>query len=49
MHTGKTLQPCITPHTDYYCESGVNTCCPWNIIVAGDPLWDGQQCGGGKA
>ena len=42
----------ITPSyvgTDYYCESGVNTCCPWNILVAADPLWDGQQCGGGEA
>ena len=42
----------ITPPyvgTDYYCESGVYRCCPWNMVVAADPLWDGQQCGGGEA
>ena len=42
----------ITPPyvgTDYYCESGVNVCCPWNTVVTANPLWDGQQCGGGEA
>ena len=42
----------ITPPyvgTDYYGESDVYVCCPWNTVVAGDPLWDGQQCGGGEA
>ena len=33
--------------SDYYCESGVNIYCPWNTVIAADPLWDGQQCGGG--
>ena len=59
--TGDTVNyncPCkqdsagITPPyvgTDYYCESGINNCCPWNTVVAADPLWDGQQCGGGEA
>ena len=35
--------------TDYYCESGIKNCSPWNIVAAGDPLWDGQQCSGGEA
>ena len=44
----------ITPPyvgTDYYCESGVNVCCgtnEWDTVIAADPLWDGQQCGGGE-
>ena len=31
--------------TDYYCESGTPLCC----LMSNDPLWDGQQCGGGEA
>ena len=31
--------------TDYYCESGVELCCPYNS-PSNDTLWDGQQCGG---
>ena len=41
----------ITPPfvgTDYYCESGVEHCCPRDS-PSNDPLWDGQQCGGGEA
>ena len=34
--------------TDYYCESGVHLCCPVPHFY-NDPLWDGQQCGGGEA
>ena len=40
----------ITPpfvDTDYYCESGVELCCPFNSI-SNEPLWDGQQCNGGE-
>ena len=41
----------VTPpyvSTDYYCESGVRLCCPPPYFY-NDPLWDGQQCGGGEA
>ena len=41
----------ITPPyvgTDYYCESGTHSCCPEPLFY-NDPLWDGQQCGGGEA
>ena len=34
--------------TDYYCESGTYSCCPLPYFY-NDPLWDGQQCGGGEA
>ena len=34
--------------TDYYCESGVHFCCLMSLFY-NDPLWDGQQCGGGEA
>ena len=34
--------------TDYYCESGVERCCPIDI-PSNDTLWDGQQCGVGEA
>ena len=34
--------------TDYYCESGTHLCCPSSLYY-NDPLWDGQQCGGGGA
>ena len=47
----KHVSTVITPPyvgTDYYCESGVNICCLWNAVAAADPLWDGQQCGGGE-
>ena len=33
--------------TDYYCESGVHLCCPTQLFY-NDPLWVGQQCGGGE-
>ena len=42
----------ITPPfvgTDYYCESGIEICCPSIGSLSNDPLWDGQQCGGGEA
>ena len=31
--------------TDYYCESGVESCC-LNSVFSDEPLWDRQQCGG---
>ena len=55
--TGTTNCPCkinstaIAPPfvgTDYYCESGRHTCCV-AFVEFNDPLWDGQQCGGGEA
>ena len=57
MYSGTYDCPCkqnsttITPPfvgTDYYCESGVELCCPIDI-PSNDTLWDGQQCGGGEA
>ena len=57
MFSGTYDCPCkqnsttITPPfvgTDYYCESGVESCCPFNI-PSNDTLWDGQQCGVGEA
>ena len=41
----------ITPPyvgTDCYCEYGTHWCCP-TLLIYNDPLWDGQQCGGGEA
>ena len=55
MYYGSYDCPCkqnssaITPPfvaTDYYCESGVEFCCPSLGSLFNDPLWDGQQCGG---
>ena len=57
MYSGLYDCPCkenstaITPPfvgTDYYCESGVEHCCPYDI-PSNDSLWDGQQCGGGES
>ena len=47
----KTNSEAIAPPyvgTDYYCESGRHTCCVASVDFH-DPLWDGQQCGGGEA
>ena len=45
--------PSISPPyvgTDYYCESGIYSCClQSNTVADADPLWDGQQCGGSDA
>ena len=35
--------------TDYYCESGVHLHSFTPFVNYNDPLWDGQQCGGGEA
>ena len=57
QHYGPYDCPCkqnsttVTPPyvgTDYYCESGVHFCCLMSLFY-NDPLWDGQQCGGGEA
>ena len=34
--------------SDYYCETGANTCCSL-VLYSNDPLWDGQQCPGVEA
>ena len=52
VHVNKVLQ--LQFHyvgTDYYCEAGAedsNTVSLTAIYIK-DPLWDGQQCGGGEA
>ena len=37
--------------TDYYCEAGAedSNTVSLTAIYTNDPLWDGQQCGGGEA
>ena len=51
VHVNKALLPSLHHNyvgTDYYCESGTHSCCPVSLFY-NDPLWDGQQCGGGGA
>ena len=54
VHVNKVLYTAAVPlyvGTDYYCEAGAedsNTVSLTAIYIK-DPLWDGQQCGGGEA